>query len=1093
MTRPSKLRTPRASTNQPTSNNPLPTVEEAAETIDSSPTPAATNPKPKTPAKPKSPAKSKTAATPKATTKKGTGKPKTPTPPPPEAVEVSDDDNAEKPEGGSPERGIVVSSTDSSPLSSPKSVPSSPFGRITTPKPGKKRRTAFEDKTYKDDDVSNEEPAPSPTPKAVAGPKRKTVKFVDKTYTPGQESSDDESNPRPKDSSRKRKSPQYEDEASEVDDEEQEEDDYDYDYLYFLDDLNRSTEAAGLDEELVQEAAPQTSFPEESEVPTSGPASPTISGPNTIPSIETPIESLSRSTSSSGSRGSNRPSPKRQRTTSPSAVSPSHKDTTELGVDGDKVNDSNDPIAVAKALFMTVQKAPRPLDLGEISALFMVLQEKISLFCKTHFDFELTPDQQEAWSMHLLDTKYKALYEVTQWIADGSGCGWRNFFTKKENRRHLVHGIVSEYFQQHIFKHTAFGIPEDMLEELEDIDREYLRYDAFVRNKKKAAYMENSRFVDEYFPTPGDHPPHPEYPPNHQYHDDVDLAARRLATTIMQVLEPLLPPPCFDPLQVRQWRMSASQRDLAALLRNDIWFDLVDLIRKAVALHHCIRFAGHSGLVVRIAPHVAKGTMFTVDDADRNICVNAEELNSSASRPQGPDARLRVKMTCFGRVEAVMPRGLDLEQMEKEQAAAKAAGYVLTREEAERKLFPKLPYELQETDAGRNAVAHLDPVPGTEWNTALYRANLESHVDQRFSRETTPTMMPQAVSHPFVTIYPRVAPSNLYCEWVSADKSSQGWNQRAQTLWEAVQEARNEKFMFALREDVWNTITDPFLLQWLVYCGIAGSVGIYGTRQLVRMLEAPRSQEVLTDVQTSASHALSALSAVGISATSYLSRLLTSSTRASTTLWATRIHPSEWTYFAPLTVPRDTFTSTVIGTPRTRTTTVEVETSILDTVLETHDPLRSMATEDVTTLTTPMEVDESTMMTTPIDVDESEVMTTPTDTPMDTPDATTGVGESTPQTSQSSGTDADAADGLLSSLRAAGILTASESGTDSPKATLKEYVFRSTVDRDSEEFAWIQEMVRKRMKAEGKLVDVEEDEKPETTETPNRVVRSKVL
>ncbi|ETI29412.1 hypothetical protein G647_01865 [Cladophialophora carrionii CBS 160.54] len=1095
MTRPSRLRTPRASANPATSSNPLPTVEEASDTITSSPTPATAKPKPQTPAKPKTPAKSKTPATSKATTKKGAQKSKSSTAAPPQVVEVSDDDKAEEVEGGSPGKGIVVSNTDSSPLSSPISVTPPPDASVKTPKPVKGKPAAFEDKPYKDADVSGDEPAPSPTAKAVAGRKRKTVQFADRTYTPGEESSDDGKIPRPKGSSRKRKFPRDEDKGSEGYDEEQEgedldvDEDYDYDYLYFLHDLNRSTEDAALEEELVQEAAPEMSISRDSELQASsslaiGPASPTVPGPDTVPSDEFPFEPLLQSASSSGYQGSNRHTPKRQRTHSSPTASASNKDTAHFGTGADNLDDLNDPIAAARALFLTVQKAPRPLDLGEISALFMVLQEKISAFCKTHFNFDLTSEQEEEWPMHLLDTKYKALFEVTQWIADGSSCGWRSFFTKKENRRHLVHGIVSEYFQQHIFKHTAFGIREDMIDDLEDIDREYLRYDAFVRNKKKAAYMENSRFDDEYFPTPGDHPPHPEYPPNHQYHHDIDLAARRLATTMMQVLEPLLPPPCFDPL-VRQWRRSASQRNQGALLRNDIWFDLVDLVRKAVSLHHCIRFAGSTGLVVRIAPHVAKGTMFTVDDADRNICVNAEELNSSASRPQGPDARLRVKMTCFGRVEAVMPRGLDLEQMEKEQNAAQAAGYILTREEAERKLFPKLPYELQETDAGRNAVAHLDPVPGTEWNTALYRANLENHVDQRFSRETTPTLSTEVISHPFVTIYPRVAPSNLYCEWV-ADESSQ--DQGGQTLWEAVQEARKEKLMFRLRENAWKTISDPLLLQWAMYCGIACSVGIYGTRQLSRMLETPRSQEVLTDVQTGANNALSALSAMGVGATSYLSGLLTSSTRTSTTLRATRIYPWEWTRFPPLTTIRDTITSTVSGTPITRTTTVEM--SILDTVFETYDPLTSVVTEDTSGMTTPIDIDESTATTTPMDIDMDA----------DTDEATPDVAEySTTQTPHST-----ASDVLLESLRASGILTAS--GT-AHSATRKEYVFRSTVDKDSEEFARIQMIVRERMRAEGKLVEndqpapapaapagSEPQPKPESTSTASgERVRSKVL
>ncbi|KIW69567.1 hypothetical protein PV04_05437 [Phialophora macrospora] len=1117
MTRPSKLRTPRPSANPPASNNPLPTVDEESDEPASSPIRATAKPKAKTPVKPKTPAKPKKPAAPKATAKKGTRKSKTPKAAAPAVVDLSGDDSAEERDGGSPEKGIVIPSADSSPLSSPVSVPSSPYASAKTPKTVKRRRQALDGKPYKDVDASDDEPAPSPTAKAVAGPNRKSVQFADRTYKPDEESSDEEDDPQPQAVSRKRKLPNYEDEASEADDEEQENTDpeEDSDYLYFLGDLARSTEAAaGFHESPVRAPVPQAGVSgdaqlQESLLLTIDSASSVISESVTDSTVVQP----SRRFSISSVRGSNYHSPKRLRVNPPAAVDPPNIETADSSTDEDQANDPSDPIRAAKVLFSKAQQAPGPLDLGEISALFMVLQEQISAFCKRHFNFDLTPAQEEAWPLHLLVTKHKPLFEVTQWIADGSGCGWRNFFTKKENRRHLVHGIIGEFFQQHIFKHTAFGIREDMVEALEDIDREYLRYDAFVRNKKKAAYLEKSRLKDGYFPTPGSRPQQPQYPPTHQYQRDVDLAVRRLVSTILQVLEPLLPPPCFDPL-VRRSRQTTSQRNQGALMRNGIWFDLFDLISKAATLHHCIRFAGASGLVVRIAPHVAKGTMFTVDDADRNICVNAAELNASASRPQGTgtDARLRVKMTCFGRVEAVMPRGLDLEQMETEQNAAKAAGHILTREDAERKLFPKLPYELQETEAGRNAVAHLNPVPGTEWNTALYQASVEDHVDQRFRRQTTPSLSTEAAaSHPFVTIYPRVAPSNLYCEWVSVAQSpsdSASPDRGGQTLWEAVLEARSEHFASCLLEDAWNTVSDPRLLRQVLGWSIATGVGVFGTRALVRMLASPRSQEALTGVQSNAGHALSAFSAAGASATSYLSALLTSSTRTSTTLWATRIDPRERMWTPRFYTTRDTITSTVTGRPRKKPNTLSK--AILDALLGTPDSFASSSSELATTVTTPMEVDDdstmesssnlgmhdtltstitedTTIVTVPMELDDSDEPTvdssptpethdplsstsvedvttmTPAPTPMPTP---MDVDESTTHSTPASQTtlDANAAQEILKT-------TETLSGSAGKTPTTKPFTFHSTVKRGTEEFSKIQEMIRKRMKAEGRLVE----------------------
>jgi hypothetical protein len=114
----------------------------------------------------------------------------------------------------------------------------------------------------------------------------------------------------------------------------------------------------------------------------------------------------------------------------------------------------------------------------------------------------------------------------------------------------------------------------------------------------------------------------------------------------------------------------------------------------------------------------------------------------------------------------------------------------------------------------------------------------------------------------------------------------------------------------------------------------------------------------------------------------------------------------------------------------------------------THDPLplATASIEDVTTMTTTM-TPEPTPIATPMDVDEST--TTPTPTPHPTPET-----QMTPDSNPSQ-----------ESLQATGTLTENAART----RTTKPYVWRSTVDPGSEEFARIQEMVRKRMRKEGKL------------------------
>ncbi|OAL38682.1 hypothetical protein AYO20_01888 [Fonsecaea nubica] len=592
-------------------------------------------------------------------------------------------------------------------------------------------------------------------------------------------------------------------------------------------------------------------------------SSPTFSCSSTPGSSEPPRtpRAAQRSPSLVSQRNTG-PRPKRQRTASPTVVSPS---TPQSRTPQPGAVDPNDPVVLAEQLFADVQKVPRSLDLDEIGALFIVLQERISRFCGDHFAFGLTAEQEKAWPMHLLATKYLSLMLMTQRIADGCEYGWRNFFTKREYRRHLVHGVIAEWFQQRIFKHTAFSIPDDKVRALEDIDRKYLHYDAFVRNKKKAECLEELKIGETYFPSA-------EFPNNYEHIDNLEIAARKMATNLLLVLEPLLPPPFFDPL-VPKWRQSSKVRDEGAEMRFEIWLELVELIKMAGSLHLCIRFAGVNGVVVRIAPHVPKGTRLSREDVDRNICVNAYRLNAQKAQSLPTSDQLKIKMTCFGRVEAVVPHGLDVLELEQAQEAARAAGQELTREEAEQRLFNLYPYDLQETDAARGAVADLAPIPGTEWSTMVLKTKIREIREKRYGRrpqEDERAERADPKSGAFVTVYSRVAPSNIYCEWMSAQEASlfsyPEAQPPAQTLAEAVAEARREKYISCSLEDatlaVWNTVTQREFLEWLVFSGGVAGVSALTAPWIRSAIESlrlgDRSRDLGTGIQLRATRALSA-------------------------------------------------------------------------------------------------------------------------------------------------------------------------------------------------------------------------------------------
>ncbi|EXJ67193.1 uncharacterized protein A1O5_09840 [Cladophialophora psammophila CBS 110553] len=743
------------------------------------------------------------------------------------------------------------------------------------PTPKRKRKAvAVEDKPYVDEEETDEEDAELVVSKTPVR-KRKTKPFDDQAYRYEGEDSDD-------------------DDDDDDDDDEELDDDVPGDLpvnrirrIHLKVDLERHKQYMQMHAERRARASPTNS------------SSSSASGSPQSPSTSTSSKCSSRS----ARRQSTGPPLKRQRMVSPTVADPSDPSSSTAQMN---TVDPNDPLFAAERLFENIEKIPRALDLDEIGALFMILQEKISRFCNAHFDFDLTAEQEKAWPMHLLATKYLSLMLITQRIADGSEYGWQNFFTKREYRRHLVHGIIGEWFQQRIFKHTGFSLPEEKIRELEKIDRKFLHYDAFVRNKKKAECLEELKFDEDYFPSE-------EFPKIFEHMDNLEIAARRMATNLLRVLEPLLPPPYFDPIRPR-WRQPLRLREQGDEVRLQIWFQLIELIRMAGSLHLCMRFAGANGLVVRIAPHVPKGTRLRRDDVENNICVNASALNAKSAQSRKANDELEVKMTCFGRVEAVVPNGLDVLELEQAQAAARAEGRELTREEAEQNLFNPYPYDLQETDAAKDAVADRPPIPGTEWSTALLKAGIEEARAKRYGRdlaEDDRIEQGNPKSGAFVTIYPRVAPSNLFCEWVSSSEDQQfprigdaAPQPSAQTLAEAVAEARRRKYISCFLEDaalkVWNTVSAREFLEWLVLAGGIASVSVLTAPWVRNAVESvnwtERSIDVGMDVQACAVRALSVMGSWQSAlqdASAYVSQLV-APTAASTTVTVTSL-ATDWT------------------------------------------------------------------------------------------------------------------------------------------------------------------------------------------------------
>lgn len=460
----------------------------------------------------------------------------------------------------------------------------------------------------------------------------------------------------------------------------------------------------------------------------------------------------------------------------------------------------------AKEIFARILNIPEDLNLAEIGACFTQLQDESLEFARRYFDFTLSDNQIEAWPLHLLKWDYLGLKTTAQWLTDGSGYTWRAFFASPQSRIPLIHAIIGEYLKEHVFKHTAFSFTGNSLRRLRELDEEYLRYDAFVRNKKRAALL--TEIIHE---THGFWLAHREYMFN---------ASDALAREIMALLEPLMPPPLFDPLISSRCLLdkqspfsfpgnnlsNADQRD-AKSLWDFMMHDLRVIIYKAASVHLSIRLSGHDGTNIRILHHMEKGTAY--HESGTIECINKADCDNEKPQQLSEDDQMQIKMTCWAQVEAVVPHGVDLEQYERIEAQFNEANGSQDSRSFEgletyfETHLPVLPAELQEggheTDEGpRHA--------GTEWDHQLAKEEGQQRKErnkqrQQIRRHGTPGLddvnpfhKPQRGS--YVTYYKSIVRSQVYCEW---DK--RGQNPAVQTLDEAIEEARLASGLYYRIED----------------------------------------------------------------------------------------------------------------------------------------------------------------------------------------------------------------------------------------------------------------------------------------------------
>lgn len=444
---------------------------------------------------------------------------------------------------------------------------------------------------------------------------------------------------------------------------------------------------------------------------------------------------------------------------------------------------------------------PESLALPAIAALFTSLQSQAKNFGKTWFGFSkhdvksLGGDHgKKRFPLHELEVTYPALFWTTLNILDSPVIdpkrAWLRYFTEPVHRQALVYGILGEWLSQRVFKDTSFGLSEDFKQEMtQSVDIKYLHYDSFVRAKKRAKLVEyafNAGARDANL-------------------EALEIASRELADELLIVLAPLLP------IWTESDPFGVNLSPIAATWKVTFRSDMIELIKKAAGVNFSLIRSGEDGTIIRIASRLEHGREFSPLAPMK--CINSEEVNPVTKTRSGVSKheKLMVKMTCWARVEAYVPHGMDVEEMGYQQQMllaeengdlivdAKSQLLFPTKKQFEKsyedfcwdcldpEAFPELPSELwrqaaeqqgrlemlarsakltRQLDRRSNmAGGDLDSDPDSSVDSD-YEYSSSSSGSEDVSDTTADDNRPQSPPRgAWVTIFDKLTPHQVYCEW----------------------------------------------------------------------------------------------------------------------------------------------------------------------------------------------------------------------------------------------------------------------------------------------------------------------------------------
>ena len=374
--------------------------------------------------------------------------------------------------------------------------------------------------------------------------------------------------------------------------------------------------------------------------------------------------------------------------------------------------------------------------------------------------------------------------------ANTESLGWLSYFTEPQQKWALAYGILGEWFTQRIFKDSAFGLPQDIRDNMrQDVDIKYLQYDAFVRTKKRATIIEEAYRFDISETT----------------EQALDKAAEELSRELIEVFGPML----------ATFKFGKPGHSVEAI----VWLDkfqenLIKLIKKAAGLSFSYTLTGHDGTLIRVAPRLQLPR--TYDELAPMECINMDELLGQKSRMQDFNFELdveSVKMTCWPRIEAYVPHGKDLEELDnlqKEYMEHEIEHVIRSSvptidqydkaykdfcwECAQPNTWDVLPAELhrdaiEKQTKRKNIMAHArrerrldrqrnaasssddpgnDPNPGNGYTsyTESDSSSSDDGIEAMYRGQDDAEKPPRGN---WVTIYECLVPHQVYCEWTTTD------------------------------------------------------------------------------------------------------------------------------------------------------------------------------------------------------------------------------------------------------------------------------------------------------------------------------------